>query len=130
MVYQLSFATIKVLPDNIAEVIVDNNIEITLEMVEELEGFLDKKFTQPFALLVNRINQYSYTFEAMSCMISNALLTAMAVVNYDDTAKDPIHDVLALRAVDKLNVEVFSGLELGWQQAKNWLANQLAQLAK
>jgi hypothetical protein len=40
--HKLSFATINMLEANIAEVIVDNKIIISLEMVEELEAFLLK----------------------------------------------------------------------------------------
>ncbi|MGJ8691118.1 MAG: hypothetical protein ACSHW0_01405 [Thalassotalea sp.] len=128
MSHQLSFASIKLLADDIAEVVVDNNIEITLEMVEELEAFLNHNFKQAFGLLVNKVNPYSYSFEAMTCMASNKYLAALAVVNYEDHSEDPIHYVLKIRAVDELNIKVFSGLELGWQQAKDWLAHELENI--
>lgn len=128
--HKLSFATINMLEANIAEVIVDNKITISLEMVEELEAFFTKTFTEPFALLVNKINAYQYSFEAMTCMASNELLTAFAVINYDDVQQDPINQVLELRAMDELNMKVFSGLELGWQEGKNWLIEQLAEVNK
>ena len=49
--YKLSFANINMLEANIAEVIVDNKIIISLEMVEELEAFFTKTLRQfPFNL--------------------------------------------------------------------------------
>lgn len=128
--YKLSYATINMLDNNLAEVVVDKNITVSLEMVEELEAFFTKTFTEPFALLVNKINEYQYSFEAMTCMASHELLTAFAVINYDDVQQDPINQVLELRAMDELNIKVFSGLELGWQEGKNWLIEQLAEVNK
>lgn len=128
--YKLSYATINMLDVNLAEVVVDKNITVSLEMIEELETFFSKTFTEPFALLVNKINEYQYSFEAMTCMASHELLTAFAVINYDDVQQDPINQVLELRAMDELNVKVFSGLELGWQEGKNWLIEQLAEVKK
>lgn len=127
MQIQLSYATINVLASNLAEVIVNKNIVMTLEMVEEFEEFLDRHFSQPFALLVNKINTYDYSFEAMSCLASNQNLVAMAVINYDDIATDPINKVMKIRAMDKLNIQLFSGFELGWQEGKVWLENQLTK---
>jgi hypothetical protein len=63
-------------------------------------------------------------------MASNELLTAFAVINYDDVQQDPINQVVELRAMDELNMKVFSGLELGWQEGKNWLIEQLAEVKK
>lgn len=128
MLYNLSYAKVKMLSDNLAEVIVDHNITITLEMIEELDRFIQENFKQPFALLVNKINQYEYTFEAMASMVSHELLIAMAVINYDDIAEDPIHQVIKIRAIDQLNIKVFSGLELGFQAAKAWLIEELANV--
>lgn len=128
--YKLSYATVNMLDDNLAEVVVDKNITVSLEMVEELEAFFTKNFTEPFALLVNKINDYQYSFEAMTCMASHELLTAFAVINYHDVQQDPINQVLELRAMDELNIKVFSGLELGWQEGKNWLIEQLAEVKK
>lgn len=128
MLYNLSYAKIKMLSDNLAEVIVDHNITITLEMIEEFDCFIHDKFKQPFALLVNKINQYEYTFEAMASMVSHELMIAMAVINYDDIDDDPIHKVIKIRAMDQLNIKVFSGLELGFQEAKAWLVEELANV--
>lgn len=124
----LSYATIKMLSENIAEVIVNKDVVISLEMVEEFDTFVENTFSAPFGLIVNKINNYNYSFEALSCMASNPLLVGTAVVNYDDVSKDPINQVKAIRAIDNLNIEVFSGLELGWQDAKQWLESLLIKV--
>ena len=45
--------------DNIDEVIIDDNIEVSIEMVEEHEKFLCSVFKGDFGVLVNKINTYS-----------------------------------------------------------------------
>ena len=56
-----SFGQINLIATNIAEVIINNNIEITLEIVDEYDALMAKHFTQNYALLVNRINSYSFS---------------------------------------------------------------------
>ena len=58
--YRLSFCTINICADNIAEVIIDENIEVSIEMVEEHDEFLCSIFKGSFGVLVNKINTYSY----------------------------------------------------------------------
>ena len=128
MLYKLSYANVKILANNLAEVIVDNDVMVTLEMVEEFDLFIQENFQQPFAVLVNKINRYEYSFEAMASMVSHELIIAVAVINYDDVDEDPIHQVLKIRTIDQLNIKVFSGLELGWQEAKKWLVEELASV--
>ena len=62
--YKLSFGEIIILKPNLAEVIVDNDVEMDLEMVGEYHEFLLSKLGHPFNLLINKVHQYTYTFEA------------------------------------------------------------------
>ena len=64
MKHKLSFGYITLLSENIAEVVVNRNVVMTLEMVDEYDYFLKCHFNGDFGLLINKINQYSYTFEA------------------------------------------------------------------
>lgn len=126
--YQLSFAKIKLLTQNLAELVVNKDTEITLEMIEELDKFYTKTFNQNFAVLINKLNQFAYSFEA-KCMVGlHKNLAAVAVVSYDDIKKDVTNEILKLRAIDNLNIKIFSGLELGWQQALQWLNTQLDEV--
>lgn len=127
MQYRLSFAIINLLSDQIAEIIVDNHVVISLEMLEELDGFTNEHFVKSFGLIVNKINSYRYTFEAKSYIATNQHQVACAVVNYGLVSEDPIYEVKELRPFDHLNIKVFSGLEFGWQQAKKWLNDQLVK---
>ena len=77
---QLSFAKINILSENIAEVIVKQNVEISLEMSEDYDTFLSQQFSNSFALLVNKVNRYDFSFEAKLSMASHENLTAIAVI--------------------------------------------------
>ena len=61
----LEFAKITIIENNLAEIIVKPDIELTLEMVHLLHKTLRDNLTAPFFLLINKINDYSYDFEAM-----------------------------------------------------------------
>ena len=121
----LSFGFIKILSENIAEIIIDNNVVITLEMIDEYDQFLTEYFKGDFGLLVNRINHYSYTFEAKLCLGSIEGLRAMAVVYYNDLGKESTNNFFSTRTVDNFNFKLFPGLELGWQSGLDWLNHEL-----
>ncbi len=125
MKHQLSFANINILSESIAEVIVHPNIEISIEMVEEYHDFLTKQFPRNFAVLVNKINAYDYSFEAKLCLASHENLKAIAVVNYTDQSKEITQQISAMRQIDGWNLKIFSGLDLGWQQGLEWLETEL-----
>ncbi len=129
MKHQLSFCSIKLLNDCMAEVIVNKNVEISLEMAEEYEAFLADKFTDDFGLLINKINHFDFAFEAKLSIASHAKLKAIAVVNYSDKSEQVTKDILAIRAIDGWNLKAFSGLDLGWQKAFDWLKKELSVTA-
>lgn len=125
MKHRLSFGYINVLSENTAEIIVDDKVEITLEMTEECDDFLASEFDGDIGLLINRINDYTYTYEAKLTVASFAGIKAMAVVTYNQHGESSIQDLLGKRVMDEWNLQVFSGLELGWQQAYEWLQLEL-----
>jgi len=125
MKHQLSFAKINILSENVAEVIVEQDIEISLEMSEEYDDFLSKTFSGDFALLVNKINQYDFSFEAKLSMASHDNLIAIAVIAYENEAKESVKKVAAMRQRDGWNLKIFDGLNLGYQDGLAWLNNEL-----
>ena len=126
MKHQLSFATITLLSDSIAEVIVNKGVEISLEMVEEFHKFLMDNFKGDFGILVNKIHHYNYTFEAKLTIASASNIKAMAVVFYNQAGEKTINSLLEIREQDSWNLKSFSGLELGWQQGLDWLKEELS----
>ncbi len=125
MKHQLSFASITIISDNIAEVIVDPDVEISIEMVEECYNFLNQKFPHHFALLVNKINTYNYSFEAKLSLTCHENLKAIALVCYSEQCEQSSQQILSMHTIDKWNVKVFSGYDLGWQKGLSWLEKEL-----
>jgi hypothetical protein len=125
MSHNLSFAKVNIINENIAEVIVEQGVEISLEMSEEYNDFLAEIFPKNFALLINKVNQYDFSFEAKLSMASHENLTAIAVITYDDKSKQSVERIAALRQLDGWNLRVFNGLNLGWQDGLDWLQAEL-----
>lgn len=124
----LSFGcTINHLEGNISEVIVDNYIELTLEMVEELDSYLDGYYSEPFALLVNKINQYSYTYEAELCLGSLEKQKAIAVLYHDLQREKIPAQFNKRRKMDNINIKTFPATKLGTQTALDWLTSHLSR---
>ncbi|OKY24827.1 MULTISPECIES: hypothetical protein [Thalassotalea] len=125
MKHRLSFGQFNLLSNNIVEVVVDEGIVMDLEMVDECHHFIQSRFCNNFAMLINKVNHYTYSYEAKLSVASYAHLKAIAFVYYSKEAQQISNNLQALRAIDKWNCRVFSGLELGWQQAYNWLQSEL-----
>jgi hypothetical protein len=122
MNYVLSFAKVNVLSNNIAEIVINKNTDVSLEMVEESNALFDNIFShQPFAILLNKVHAYTLSFEAMLCIGDHENIIAIAVVNYSPKQLESMGTVLSLRKHDNLNLKAFEGLELGWGDAKKWL---------
>lgn len=124
--HQLSFAKINILNEQVAEVIVNKDVEISLEMSEEYDDFLAKTFLSNFALLVNKVHQYDLSFEAKLNIASHEKLAAIAVIIYDNKSKELVKDLALMREIDGWNLRIFDGLNLGWQEGLDWVNSELS----
>ena len=127
MNFTTSFGHVKIISSNIAEIVINHGIEISLEVMEEYETLMNKHFTDHYATLINRINNYSYAYEVLLCIGSIKNLKAVAVINYGIENKQQAKDISAVHHVDNLNIKLFSGLELGRDNAIDWLKGELAK---
>ncbi len=83
--HQLSFGTINILRKDLAEVIIDDGIEVCLEQVNEADEFLAHYLQAPFSLLFNKKNKYSFEFNAQLKLGTVTGLNAVAVICYNKT---------------------------------------------
>ena len=123
--HRLSFADINIVSDCIAEVIIDEGVNVSIEMVEEYDNYLACVFKNHYAILVNKINNYSYSPETQFILGSTENIIAIAAVNYNEQGRKSSKDIANKRSIDQLNFRTFAGLELGWQQAKSWLLAEI-----
>ena len=84
--HRLSFGEIIVLKENLAEVIVDDGIEMNMTMVREYHEFLLNHLTKPILLLINKKYSYSYTGEAQLNIADLEEIKAIGVVSYTKPA--------------------------------------------
>lgn len=128
MKYRLSFANIDVISDNISEIIVDEGAEVTLEMCEEYDNFLLELFPHPFTTIVNKINDFTYTYEAALQLESLENCVATAVIVYSKRAENQANNFKSIRKQDNLNIHIFSGLDLGRRKSIEWVEGELSKV--
>ncbi len=128
MKHRLDFAYFSILPNNIVEVVIDDGVTLSLEMVEQCHQFISTNITDDFSLLINDIHDYSMAFEARLSLASHQGLKAIAFVYYNQRGQSAIEDLIELRKIDNWNTKVFSGVELGWQEAHQWLEHEMETL--
>ncbi len=121
---KLSFAKINCLNRRIAEVIVNQDVVISLEMSEEYDQALATHFASDFALLINKINHYRFAYEAKLTMASHSNLKAIAVITYNEKDRQSVKATAVMRKRDGWNLKVFDGLNLGRQAGIDWLESQ------
>ena len=125
MKYRLSFGYFTLLAENIVEVTIDEGVELSLEMIEESAVFFKAHIFGRFGMLINIVNEYTYSFEAKLSIGSYEGLQAIAFVYYSDKSRVNVEELNAVRANDKWNSSIFSGRELEWHKAFKWLEQEL-----
>ncbi len=121
----LAFAEITLLQHDIAEVIIKDGIEIDLVMVKQYHDFLLRYLTSPFSLLINKVNSYTYTFEAQMELGTLAEINAMAVVSYSKASETTTQYLTTLPREIPWNLSMFPNRE----EALSWLSEQQEKLA-
>jgi len=123
----LSFATIIPLRNDIAEVIVDEGVELDLDMVREYHRYLLANFNSPFSLLVNKIHAYTYTFEAQLNLATLEEINVMAVVAYNRATKVSTENLAnSIPRQIEWNLRIFNERS----SAVSWLVEQQSALSE
>jgi len=115
-VHQISFAKVTVLNCKLAEVIVDQGVDITLEMVEEIHQCFLTIFTNSFSLLINKKNAYSTQLDALIQFGKLAAIDKIAVYAPNKMAKLSADFSANIPSSTVLNIQVFTDREdaLAW----------------
>ncbi len=115
--HELPYAKIIVLQDDIAEVIIDDEIVMDEAMVEHYHGFLLSHLNAPFSLLINKVNSYTYDFNAQMKLATLVEINAMAVIAYNRITKNTTELLASYPRSKEWNLKVFSNRD----EALNWL---------
>lgn len=125
VLHSLGFAKIILLANDLAEVIINEGVVMNLTMVNQYHEFLIGHLQVPFSLLVNKINEYSYDFNAQMKIANIPQIHAMAIVTYSRNSEFTTQ-LLAETIYRKSawNIQMFSQRDL----ALEWLENQQGKL--
>ena len=119
-IHKLSFAKINILRKDIAEVIINENIEMDAYMVEQYHDFLLTHLQAPFSLLINKINSYSYDFQAQKNIASLNEIKAMAVVAYNQSTVISTRSLEDVPRKTKWNMRIFNDRN----ESLSWLISE------
>ena len=97
MKYQLSFCEIEQLSDNIFEVTINAGAIIDEKCAEDSEIFWHDLRTEPYGLLVNNKNRFSYSFMGSKKIGEHSLERKTAVLVDDPISKGQMATVLDLK---------------------------------
>jgi hypothetical protein len=106
--YELPFAKIIILRDNLAEVLINDEVEMNLEMVEQYHQFLLSHLQAPFSLLVNKVNAYTYNFAAQQKLATLEEIDRMAVIAYNRVTRTSTEYLAKVPRSVNWNLKVFS----------------------
>ena len=106
--HELPYAKIIILQENIAEVIIDDEVVMDVPMVEHYHDFLLSHLSPPFYLLINKVNSYTYEFNAQLKLATLVEINAMAVVAYNRTTEIATESLASYPRSEKWNLKIFS----------------------
>lgn len=118
--HRLSFGTIIILNKHLAEVIIDEGVEMDRRLMNEYHDFLVKNLTAPFSLLVNKLNSYSYTFDVQRKISKLKEVFAVAVVVNSVGSKMATKTILSLNINENWEMKIFYSRE----EALMWLTDK------
>ncbi|WP_248723695.1 hypothetical protein [Seonamhaeicola sp. ML3] len=118
--YKLTFGTITILNDSLAEVVVDEGVEMNEADVSEFHDFLLEGLKAPFSLLINRKHSYSYTFQAQRLIGKLEEIKAIAVLIASSGALMSTETIINLNTDSNWNIYVFQERE----KALDWISEQ------
>lgn len=84
---ELTFGIFREIEPGIMEIIVNEGVELSSEHIERIEEGLLEKYSNAYALLINRVNSYSHTHASMQKVATLRNLAALAIVVYSDVSK-------------------------------------------
>jgi len=118
--HELPYGKIIVLQNDIAEVIIDDEVVMDEAMIDHYHGFLLSHLKAPFSLLINKVNSYTYDFNAQLKLATLVEINVMAVIAYNRITKNTTELLASYPRSKEWNLKVFSNRD----EAMNWLISE------
>jgi len=114
------FAEITKISDDLAEVVAYEGVEVDVAKMEEFHDWFLKNLSPPFCILVNKINSYSYAFEALMNLADMKEIKAVAVISYKKISAMSTNLLKDFPRKRRLNIRMFEtkGNALDWLHAE------------
>ena len=117
---ELSFCKAIKINNDLAEFIVDEGVEFSLPMVKEYHDWILNNLTKPCLILVNKINSYTYTIDALQEVGTIPEIKAIAFVVYSRVSEITTESVTDFPRDTVWNSRIFNNRE----EAFHWLEGQ------
>jgi len=118
--HELTFAKIIILRDDIAEVIINDGIDMDMPMLEVYHNFLLSNLKAPFSLLINKINSYSYNADVLLNLAELSEINVMAIVSYKRITTVSTEYLHSIPRPIEWNLKIFSNRD----DALTWLESE------
>ena len=114
--YELPFAKIIILRDDIAEVMINEGVQMDANMVDQYHDFLLSHLRAPFSLLINKVNSYAFDFDAQAKLATLKEINAIAVVVYNRVSRIATETLASFPRDVKWNLKIVSSRDeaLAW----------------
>lgn len=116
---QLSFCSILIISPRIVEVILNEGVEITGDMVDEFFQVVGEEMDSEISVLLNKVTKYSYRFDALMKLSPSTKIRNIGVVTYDSLAASTSKFMMDRFNTSNKNVQLFHAREdaLQWLQS-------------
>lgn len=118
--FELSFGTLIKLSESVAEVIINEGVELSLHNVDEYHQWIQNNYPENCFVLINRVNAYTYTFEAQQIIGTIPQIKAISIVAYNDFSKLISQNLLQSPRESEWHSKVFEDRD----SALEWLYKQ------
>jgi len=125
--HTLDFCAVQYREDGIAELEVNEGINLDAAMATELTQLADEVIQGPFGLLSNRVHSYSLSFEAMSILANYDNMTALAIVVHSAKSRLLVETQnFFISALKKKPIRIFMDVDsaVAWLHTKNLQENR------
>lgn len=106
--HELSFGKVALLQSDVAEVMVDEGVEVDIAMVDEIHRCFLSLFDDSFSLLINKSNSYSTQFDALIHFGTLSSIDKIAIFAPNKMAKLSADFSADMPTSADLNIQVFT----------------------
>ena len=114
--HDIALGRIIKLNDDTAEVIASEGVEIDIPMVDEYHDWIDRNLPDKAFMLINRVNSYSYTYDAEKVIGTQPKIRATAILVYSRVSEITAEYMTSFPRAIAWNARIFNSREeaLGW----------------